>query len=212
MEQTMRLILIRHGEAYASLQQIIADVDKCPGLTEHGYRQAKQLAARLRATGEFSNCTTFVSSPVPRARQTAENLLDALPVNRFDVDYDLRDVIPGEAEGLTQEEHAAKYGRFSMVAEPERPFSPGGESWLMFKQRVQQTMQRFATRYAGQTVVAVAHSGFIVGSILELFAIPRPGGSGWLHPSYTGLTEWQFSDNRWCLARYNDTSHLIPEA
>jgi hypothetical protein len=70
-------------------------------------------------------------------------------------------------------------------------------------------MQRFAKQYEGQTVVAACHSGFIVMSILETFAIPRPGTQAFLHPSYTGITEWDYSGNRWTLVRYNDASHLL---
>jgi len=69
-------------------------------------------------------------------------------------------------------------------------------------------MDRLAGRYAGQTVVAVTHAGFIVVSILELFDIPRSGGRAWLDPRPTALTEWSRSNGIWRLERYNDTSHV----
>jgi probable phosphoglycerate mutase len=205
----MRLILIRHGESYAAVEQVIADVAGCKGLTDQGVAQVRQLAHRLRSTGEANECTLFLSSPIPRARQSAQLLLDVLPVATFQEDPDLRDLIPGEADGLTNSEYAARYGRFDLMAKPERPFSPGGESWVTFTARVRQTMQRYAEEYAGQTVVAACHSGFIVLSILELFSIPRPGTRAFLNPTYTSLTEWHCSEKRWTLVRYNDSSHLL---
>jgi probable phosphoglycerate mutase len=204
----MRLILIRHAESYSSTQQLIADVVGCTGLTEHGFAQAEKLANRLRTTGELDDCTIYLSSPVLRARQTAEVLLDVLPVTSFQDDLDLRDVIPGEADGLSRSDYEARYGAFDLVAEPKRTFSPKGDSWLTFTNRVRQTMQRFAQQYEGQNVVAVSHAGFIMMSILELFAIPRPGTGAFLNPTNTAMTEWRYSGNRWTLVHYNDASHL----
>jgi probable phosphoglycerate mutase len=204
----VRLILIRHGESYASVEQTIADVASCKGLTQQGFAQVELLANRLRDTGEFDDCTLFLSSPIPRARQTAESLLDVLPVPVFGEEPDLRDLIPGEAEGLTNAAYEAQFGRFNLRDYPDRPFSPNGESWTTFTARIRQTLHRFTLEYAGQTVVATCHAGFIVIALLEIFAIPRPGTRAWLNPSYTGITELDFSDNRWCLVRYNDTSHL----
>jgi probable phosphoglycerate mutase len=154
------------------------------------------------------DCTVYLSSPVLRARQTAEVLLDALPLTVFQDDFDLRDVIPGEADGLPYREYRARYGSFDLVAEPDRPFSPKGDSWTTFTSRVRQTMQRFAQQYEGQSVVAVAHAGFIMMSILEMFAIPRPGTRAYLNPTNTAITEWHYKEDRWTLLRYNDASHL----
>jgi broad specificity phosphatase PhoE len=205
----MRLILIRHGESHAFLHKIIADVESCKGLTELGIAQVQMLAKRLRSTGEVDECTTFLSSPVLRARQTADILLEVLPVASYMEEPNLRDLIPGEADGLAEEEYQARYGRFSLPEEPERRFAPGGESWIMFTTRVREAMARFAEQYAGQTVVAASHSGFIMMSILQLFAISRPGTQAYLNPTYTSLTEWRYSGTRWTLERYNDSSHLI---
>jgi broad specificity phosphatase PhoE len=74
-----------------------------------------------------------------------------------------------------------------MVAEPERPFTPGGESWLEILGRVRRPMATLAKRFAGQTVGAVTHRGFIVVSLLAPFDIPRPRPGARLHVDYTSL-------------------------
>ncbi len=99
----MRLVLIRHAASHHSAQGIIADIAGCTGLTEGGWAQARALADRLRATGEVSDCHTLLCSPVPRARQTADVLAAALPVTAVEIDDDLREVHPGEADGLSWE-------------------------------------------------------------------------------------------------------------
>ncbi len=70
----MRLILVRHGASKHSEQGVIADVSGCAGLTEHGVAQAHLLARRLIASGELTAAGALLTSPVPRARQTADVL------------------------------------------------------------------------------------------------------------------------------------------
>lgn len=204
----MRLVLIRHGASEHSSRGIIADVAGCTGLTEHGRTQASALVDRLRATGELSDCDILLSSPAPRARQTAELLANALPVGAIKVDDDLREVRPGDAEGLSWEEYRATYGAFELHASPNRPFAPGGETWAEFIARVQTAHQRLAERFAGRTVVAVSHAGFVVASLFLLFDIPWSGRAAYLEPTHTALTEWRVSGTTWTLMRYNDASHL----
>ncbi len=204
----MRFVLIRHGASEHSSRGIIADVAGCTGLTEFGRTQASALVARLRATGELSDCGALLSSPAPRARQTAEFLSNALPVGTIELDDDLREVYPGDAEGLSWEEYRATYGAFELHASLNRPFAPRGETWAEFIGRVQTAHQRLANRFAGRTVVAVTHAGFVVASLFVLFDIPWSGRKAYLEPTHTSLTEWRVSGTTWTLMRYNDASHL----
>jgi broad specificity phosphatase PhoE len=209
----MRLILVRHGDSLHGQSGIIAGVAHCPGLTKRGWRQAQLLAARLRTTGEIPGGSALLSSPVLRAQQTASVLVDTLGVTAAAPDPDLCEVRVGAAEGLTWDAYRAMYGSFDLVAEPQRPFAPGGECWNDFLARVQQTLDRLAARFDQQTVVAATHAGFIVATVLVAFAIPRPGTGAWLDPTHTSITEWQAAAGAWRLVRYNDTAHLqLPEA
>jgi broad specificity phosphatase PhoE len=205
----MRLVLIRHGESQHSKLGIIAGVSGCPGLTEHGILQAQSLVNRLKETRELDDATILLSSPVPRARQTAEILARELPIRTVEFDCNLCELHPGEADGLTWEEYRTRFGTFDLQAEPDRHFAPSGESWSEMYARVRSTLGRLAERFDGKTVVAVTHAGFIVLSMLELFQIPTSGGRAWLEPSHASLTEWQISNDGWRLERYNDTYHLV---
>jgi broad specificity phosphatase PhoE len=70
------------------------------------------------------------------------------------------------------------------------------------------TLHRLADRFAGETVVAVTHAGFVMASILVLFDIRRPGTGARLDPAHTSLTEWEVAGGIWRLVRYNDAGHL----
>jgi probable phosphoglycerate mutase len=204
----VRLILIRHGEAHHSFNGLIAGDRACTGLTERGVAQARALANRLSATGELRDCAALLCSPVRRARQTADLLAGALPGARLEETPDLRELHPGDADGLSWADYRARFGAFDLRAEPQRPFAPGGESWEAFTGRVRATLDGLAERHAGQTVAAVTHSGFIVVATMLIFAIPRPGTGARLDPEHTALTEWHVADGRWHLVRYNDAYHL----
>ena len=200
----MRLILIRHAESRHSIEKIIAVRSACPGLTETGFAQARALAQRLRSTGGLGEAPRLLCSPALRARQTAEAIASALGLAAWEDDR-LIEMDTGEAEGMTNAEYKARYGSFSLVAEPTRPFAPGGENWEQFTARVAAAQQAIALAHPGQTVLAVTHAGFIVVSFLMFMGISPAEQRAWIDPLHTALTEWEWMEakEQWRLVRYN---------
>ena len=131
-----------------------------------------------------------------------------MPVTAVTEEAVLCELLPGQTDGLTWDAYRAQFGEFDLVAEPERPFSPGGENWLEFCGRVRRTLAALGKQFAGKTVAVVTHGGFIVVSLLALFDVPRPGTGARLHVDYTSLTTWRLSGSVWTPAGYNDTWHL----
>jgi broad specificity phosphatase PhoE len=207
----MRLVLIRHAESEHSQRGTIADLLGCTGLTANGLPQAYTLQKRLRIMRELADCAALLSSPVLRARQTADILADTIPQCVIADDADLREIVPGLADGMSWQSYQQTYGGFDLLEEPDRPFAPQGESWHVFLARVQTTLQRVADHYAERTVVAVTHAGFIIATLFVLCAIPRPGTGARLDPRYTSLTIWELIGGNWRLERYNDACHLDAE-
>jgi probable phosphoglycerate mutase len=205
----MRLILIRHGQAYAGLEGVIAGPQGCAGLTPQGRRQAEALRDHLLGDGRLE-ADVLMASELPRAIETARIIAPGLGFDSFAQDCDLCEVHTGEADGLLWSDYQARFGSLDMAAEPDRLFAPGGESWNSFHERVHLLLQRLARDHAEQTVVAVCHAGVIMASIRAIFDIPRPGTGARLQPTNTGLTEWAYDPtlHRWTLHTFNDTSHL----
>jgi probable phosphoglycerate mutase len=205
----MRLLLVRHGEAVAGFHGPIAGERGCAGLTPHGRRQAEALRDRLAETGEV-DADVLVASRLPRAIETARIIAPALGFDSFARDCDLCEVHTGEADGTDWADYAQTYGTLDMIAEPDRVFAPGGDSWNTFHERVERTLLRLARDHADQTVVAVCHAGVIMASLRTLFAIPDPGTGTRFAPSNTGLTEWTHdpTTDRWTLRTFNDDTHL----
>lgn len=209
----VRLILIRHGDSHHSRRGVIGGPIGCTGLTERGTQQARALGTRLRAAGDLGDGVALLSSPWPRARETADLLASSLTGTAVEAHPGLRELDPGEADGLSWADYRARYGAFDLQASPDRPFSPGGESWSACAARVETTLEEIAARFAGRTVLAVTHAGFIVNAFLSLFGVPIHGAGrrAWLEPVHTALTEWRVAGTSWHLVRYNDAAHITDQ-
>lgn len=206
----MRLILVRHGDAHAGFHGVVGGRTGCTGLTDLGRMQAEALRDRF-AGADATPVDALVSSVLPRAVETAQIIAPGLGIELGAQECDLCEVHTGEADGLTWTEYGTRYGSFSMEAEPDRVFAPGGDSWNSFHERVQATLERLSRDHAGQTVVTVCHAGVIMASLRVVLGIPHPGTGAQLRPTNTGLTEWEFDETlgRWTLHSFNDASHLL---
>ncbi|HWE56712.1 MAG TPA: histidine phosphatase family protein [Acidimicrobiales bacterium] len=205
----MRLLLIRHGDAYAGFHGVIGGRRGCRGLTPLGRLQAAALRDHLAHSGQIQ-ADVLLASVLPRAIETAEIVAPGLGLSSIRQDCDLCEVHTGEADGLTWTEYADRYGSFDMESEPDRVFAPGGDSWTTFHERVGSIFRRIAEEYPDRTVVAVCHAGVITASLRVLFQIPPSTTGAHFRPTNTGLTEWEYDATyqRWVLHSFNERSHL----
>lgn len=206
----MRLILVRHGDAYAGFHGLVPGRRGCGGLTDVGRAQAEALRDYLCGHDRV-NADVLIASTLPRAIETAQIIAPALGFAAVEQHCDLCEVHTGEADGLEWAEYGTRYGTFAMQDEPDRVFAPQGESWNSFHERVQSMLERIAGDYAGRTVVAVCHAGVIMASLRVLLGMPRSGAHGGVRPKNTGLTEWERDDatQLWTLHSFNETPHLV---
>ncbi|WP_051063193.1 histidine phosphatase family protein [Ilumatobacter nonamiensis] len=207
----MRLILVRHGDAFAGFHGPIGGPTGCRGLTDLGRSQADALSSHLAATKRL-DVDAIVTSEIPRAIETARAIAPALGLGAVPQDCALCEVHTGEADGVDWEDYPSRFGSFDMIAEPDRAFAPGGDSWNSFHERVDDTMHRLASEHEHQTVMAVCHAGVIMASLRLRLEVPTGAHIARIVPSHTGLTEWEFDESgeQWTLRSYNDTRHLDP--
>jgi probable phosphoglycerate mutase len=200
-------VLVRHGEAQCNAREVIGGHLGCTGLSPLGVAQAEALRDRWEATGEMREATALYASVLPRAIQTAEIIAPALGNLPITAECDLCEMHPGECDGMSWVEFARSYGTPDFSVEPDRPLSPGGESWSGFQQRVDATLRALADRHEGETVVVACHGGVVNSSLVALgFANPRVRLD--LRTINASITEWQREGDRWRLLRYNDSAHL----
>ena len=207
------LYLIRHGEAVSNLAPyIMGGVKGCRGLTERGLAQVRLLAKRL--SGGELDADVLYASTLPRARQTAEAVAEALnlPVSWEDELHELR---PGDADGMTYDEARSKFGGMStFFREFYTPIAPGGESWGAFILRSSAVLEAIINRHQDQRIVVVCHGGIIEASYIHLLQLgPQIRGRASFHVRNTAITHWrhvetQDARHEWQLVAHNDHWHL----
>jgi probable phosphoglycerate mutase len=155
MEETTRLIAVRHGETAWNVDtRIQGQLDI--GLNATGLWQAQRAGQALADEG----IGVIYASDLSRAWQTAEEIarphgLAVQPEPR------LRERAFGHLEGMsfaeieaTLPEDAKRWRERDPEFEPE-----GGESLLTFRDRITQVASELAARHPGELVTLVAHGG-----------------------------------------------------
>ena len=104
-------IFVRHGKSQANQDKTIAAPDS--PLTKEGQAQARKTGRELKGLG----ITTIVTSPLVRARETAEIIAKELKIKEIDVIEDLRERGFGQLQGQTKEHPSEWY--FSIDGESD---------------------------------------------------------------------------------------------
>lgn len=199
-----RLLLLRHGQTELSVQRRYSGRDN-PPLTELGREQAARAAKMLAAKGDI---TAVLSSPLSRARDTAQAAADALdaPLTVLDglIETDF-----GDWEGLTFVEAAERdpelHARW--LGDPSVP-APGGESFDQVRARVDGVRRDLVTQYPGANLVVVSHVTPIK-TLLQLALAAGPSLLYRLHLDLASLSIAEFyPDGGSSVRLFNDTSYL----
>jgi probable phosphoglycerate mutase len=200
-------ILLRHGQTALSVERRFAGSGDVP-LTDTGLHQAAAAAARLAVRGGID---LVVSSPLSRARRTAEAVADATGAGLL-IDDDLAEADFGEWEGLTfaevmkrwPEEMSAWMGSTDLAP-------PGGESLSGAARRALAALDRLLAGHTHKTIVVVSHVTPIKTIICRALLAP-PAALFRIHLDVASLSEadW-FTDGPALLRSLNDTAHLRAE-
>jgi 2,3-bisphosphoglycerate-dependent phosphoglycerate mutase len=214
---TTRLLLIRHGESNVTVRQVVGGELTCDGLSPLGVRQAEALRDRF-ARGHETTVGVLVASTLPRAEQTARIIAPALGDLPVQIEPELVEHRPGDADGIRFEEFASRFGAFDLRREPDRPLAPGAESLRQFYERTRAALSRIVRDNQGATVCIVCHGGVIDNAFRELLGvgIDAPFDLWTFNTSITELRlrgDDEEESGRWTLLRYNDAAHLagLPE-
>lgn len=203
-----RLILIRHAETTANqLQRWYGSLDT--PLTARGEQQVAATAARIAALAAQMPIDILYTSPLPRARRTAEPIGAAIghtPV----VDDGLREFGIGDWEGRSYRDLIDNEDLWGRWAADPTFAPPNGESPDSFGRRVLATFAELVERHPGQTVAIVAHGG-VIGCVQDAWL--GDGSGDWVrwepHNCGISILEW---NSAWHAPLVNDTSHLPPSA
>jgi broad specificity phosphatase PhoE len=156
--------LFRHGQTDWNINFLLQGVTDIP-MNETGVEQVKLAAKAMRR----DDWDLILTSPLSRARQTAEIISDQLGFDTVVEQELLIERSFGEAEGLSHEQWRQKYSNLDQI--------PGGESRTELALRSQLLLDTISKQFAGRRVLAVSHGALIrtVIAIASENELPRDG-------------------------------------
>jgi probable phosphoglycerate mutase len=199
-----RFLLLRHGQTALSVDRRYSGRGN-PPLTELGSRQAKAAALRISTMDPID---AVVSSPLGRARDTAQAVADAIGAT-VTVHDGLTETDFGAWEGLTFAEAAARDPELHRrwVSDSSRE-PPGGESFDAVHGRVRRARDELIATHGGATIVLVSHVTPIK-SLLRMGLDAGPSLLFRLHLDLASLSIVEFyPDGNASVRLVNDTSYL----
>lgn len=143
----MKLYISRHGQTPWNVEDLVCGRADVP-LTEIGQQQARLLAESAVDKG----IDVILSSPLKRARQTAQAVSDAIGVP-IQIDDRLIEMDFGTYDGTSRFGEEFQWVRAQM---PTR--FPGGESCFDLAYRVYSLLYEVKEKYADKTVLLVCHN------------------------------------------------------
>ncbi len=143
-----RILLVRHGQStWNALGKWQGRAD--PPLSPLGQQQAASAATRIGIVD------AVISSPLVRARQTAEIIAEGIGVGPVDTDNRLIETDAGDWTGLTF--HEIRTGWPGWLDQHKWP--DNFEKEIDIVARMAEALIDIAARHPGASVVAVTHSG-----------------------------------------------------
>jgi probable phosphoglycerate mutase len=195
--------LLRHGETALSVERRFSGQDDA-ALTDRGRAQATAAARRLAELP----IDAVISSPVRRARQTAEAVAVALGTD-VQIEPGFAESDFGDWQGSTFAEVQESWpDQLQRWLDDPAVTPPGGESQAETDERVQAARARMVSSYAGATIVVVSHVTPIKSLIrAALDAPPQALFRMQMSPGSLSIIDW-FDQGHDVLRMFNDTSHL----
>jgi uncharacterized phosphatase len=156
--------LLRHGQTDWNINFLLQGVTDIP-MNQTGVEQVK-LAAKAINRDDWD---LILTSPLGRARQTAEIILDHVGFDDVIEHELLIERSFGEAEGLSHEQWRERYANLDEI--------PGGESRSQLASRSQLLLDTVARDFAGKRILAVSH-GALIRTLIAIASkdeLPRDG-------------------------------------
>jgi broad specificity phosphatase PhoE len=183
--------LLRHGQTDWNVEGKLQGTSDIP-LNETGQRQALAAAAAINP----ADWDLVLSSPLSRARATAQQIVESHALGQLAIDDRLLERAFGEAEGLSYLEWKTLYDPAVGVA--------GGENLEQLEIRANKMLAEFAEEFSGKRVLAVSHGAFI-RKLVRIASDKRLPLEGERFAN-TSLTKLIYKDARWQILHYDGHS------
>jgi 2,3-bisphosphoglycerate-dependent phosphoglycerate mutase len=193
--------MIRHGQSEADILNVFegrADFN----LTELGYKQAALMAEWVN---KYMNINKIISSPLKRAKQTAEQL-SALTNISLEYDDGLMEWQNGLIAGLTYKEANEKYPlpfeKFPHTAVYEQ------ESNIEFRARAETVLSKIIYENPPESKIAVISHGGMINMLFRSFLELPIKTNISISTGDTGIHHWKIEEMERSIIFLNRMYHL----
>lgn len=203
LDNITRITALRHGEtAWNLATRIQGQLDI--SLNETGYWQAEQ--AGIALAGE--QIDAIISSDLSRAYETALAVAKHHGLS-VQVDHGLREREFGSFQGKTFTEIEAQMPNEAGLWRKRVPdFSPGGgESLLLFRERVTQCIRRLSAQNLGKSIIIVSHGGVMDVIYREAMHLELQAPRTW-QLGNASINRVLWNGEHFSMVGWSDTSHL----
>lgn len=199
------VILLRHGQSVGNIERRYQGQSDFP-LTETGVAQAHALAKRWQR--ESRGFDAIITSPLTRARQTAEIISEILGVP-IEEDPIWMERNNGVLSGLRPEEAQQKSPRPDFIS-PFHQIGGTGESQWQLYLRAGQAVQNLMDKVPGSYLV-VSHGGLLNMVLYTILGLtPQANFQGprfqFRNASFASLF-YRSEEHIWIVERFNDREH-----
>lgn len=203
-----RITFVRHAESVGNAQNRLQGLSDFP-LSETGRAQARALAARWQ--GEQLGFDLAITSPLARAAETAQILVDALAIPALELEplWVERDL--GGRSGLTMTEIQDRYQTPEFVNPYDSIDETGESDWALYL-RAGHALHKILTRPPARVLV-VTHGAILNMTLYAILGIaPQPNFQG---PRFalknTAFASFRYYPHvhRWRVEVIGDCNHLL---
>jgi ribonuclease H / adenosylcobalamin/alpha-ribazole phosphatase len=205
--ETADVLLLRHGATRLTPQKKFSGVGGSNlELSASGREQAQRAARSTLLRG--ARLVEIVCSPLRRCRETAEILAAELGL-RVRVEADLREMDFGKWEGLTYAEVEQRYPHDLAEWKRSAVVAPTGSSETLtgVLDRMGTVAERLATRYAGESVLALTHVTPLKALVVQALGAP-PSALFRMELSPASFSRIAYTGSEASVRLFNATSHL----
>jgi isoleucyl-tRNA synthetase len=158
---------VRHGQSETNLTGVIdSSPDSVYDLTQKGIEQAQLAGENIKD----KNIDIIISSPVLRARRTAEIIAKEINyTHEIIIDHRVSETNPGEYyQGKNWDEYLKEFNHYSERFTKENPH---GETYRDLKKRTMSMLYDLEVKYKNKNILIVTHGGPTLSMILGSLGI-----------------------------------------
>ena len=186
----MKIFLIRHGETDWNLQGRFQGREDI-ALNENGIKQALRCGRALQ--GETFQAV--ISSPLIRARRTAEIIADSLAVDQVIIEEGITERDFKKVSGMTPKEREAFYASGEMDDK---------EPWDDLCNRMISNIKKYGELFFDHNIVMISH-GASINSVLSVLSGGKTG-TGKIILKNTCISIIHYENGQLSLGKYNMTA------